>query len=408
MSIKLGAMLLLLVIYAYKLFLSYIERKSFDNPIPKNVSDIYDGETYIKWKEYSKEKLRLELISGAVSFVVLEVLFATNAFARFAFLFGSNLYAAAFGVTLLSVLTDTVIGVFSSYYDTMVIEEKYGFNRSTKKTFIADTVKQFVISLLLSVVLAFLLAFLHTKLGDGMLILFAIILFVLVLCIGFLFPYLSRIFNKFTPLEDGELKEKLTALLNKNGYTVRAINVMDGSRRSTKSNAYFTGFGKTKEIVLYDTMIAAMTPDEICGVFAHEMGHGIHKDTLKNQVFNFVNIALIAVTAWLSVKLTSLYPAFGFDGINYGFAMILEGSIALEIVSPLLQLLINWNSCRAEYRADAQAVKEGYADALISGLKKLAKENFSHLSPSKLLVKLHYSHPPMSERIAAIEDKKNQ
>lgn len=405
MSIKLGAMLLLLVIYAYKLFLSYIERRSFDNPIPENVSDIYDGETYAKWKEYSKEKLRLELISGAASFLILECHFAFNAYADFARLFGSNVYAAAFGVVLLSEIFDGIVNVISSYYDTMVVEEKYGFNRSTKKTFIADSIKQFIISLILSTGIAFLLAFLHQKLGDGMLVLFAIILFVLVVCIGFLFPFLSRIFNKFTPLEDGELKEKLTALLTKNGYTVRAINVMDGSRRSTKSNAYFTGFGKTKEIVLYDTMIAAMTPDEICGVFAHEMGHGLHRDTLKNQIFNFVNIALIAVTAWLSVKLTALYPAFGFDGVNYGFAMILEGSIALEIVSPLLQLLINWNSRRAEYRADAQAVSEGYGEALISGLKKLAKENFSHLSPSRLLVKLHYSHPPMSERIAAIEEK---
>ena len=119
-----------------------------------------------------------------------------------------------------------------------------------------------------------------------------------------------------------------------------------------------------------------------------------------------MNIALIAVTAWLSVKLTALYPAFGFESVNYGFAMILEGSIALEIVSPLLQLFTNWRSRRAEYKADTQAVKEGYADALVSGLKKLAKENFSHLSPSPLLVKLHYSHPPMSERIAAIEKQK--
>lgn len=406
MTVKLGAMLLLLLIYAYKLFLSYIERKSFDNPIPANVSDIYDAETYAKWKEYSKEKLRLDIITNAVSFLILESHIAFDGFAEFARLFGTNLYAAAFGVTLLAVLVDTIIGTVSSYYDTMVIEEKYGFNRSTKKTFIADSIKQFIISLLLEYALVFLLALLHSKLGDGMLILFAVIVFVLVLCIAFLFPFFSRIFNKFTPLEDGELKDKLTALLTKNGYTVRAINVMDGSRRSTKSNAYFTGFGKTKEIVLYDTMIAAMTPDEICGVFAHEMGHGLNKDTLKNQIFSFVNIALIAVTAWLSVKLTALYPAFGFESVNYGFAMILEGSIALEIISPLLQLFTNWRSRRAEYKADTQAVKEGYADALVSGLKKLAKENFSHLSPSPLLVKLHYSHPPMSERIAAIEKQK--
>ena len=142
------------------------------------------------------------------------------------------------------------------------------------------------------VLIGSLLMWAHKSLGDWMIVVFTAVMTLLVLGISFLSPILTKIFNKFTPLEDGELKDKLTALLEKHGYKVRAIQVMDASRRSTKSNAYFTGFGKMKTIVLYDTLIEQMTTDEICAVFAHEMGHGLHKDTLKNQIFSTIQMFL--------------------------------------------------------------------------------------------------------------------
>ena len=178
---------------------------------------------------------------------------------------------------------------------------------------------------------------------------------------------------------------------------------MDASRRTTKSNAYFTGFGKMKTVVLFDTLVSSMTPDEICAVFAHEMGHGLHKDTLKNQIFSFIQMAVLAVLAWLTLRTPGVFEAFGFSGVNYGFALILIMSVEFALIAPLFGLLINAFSRRAEYRADAQAVSEGYGDALISGLKKLSRENLSDLAPSPLLVKLEYSHPTLSQRIAAIE-----
>jgi STE24 endopeptidase len=223
------------------------------------------------------------------------------------------------------------------------------------------------------------------------------------LIISFLYPVLSKIFNKFKPLEDGELKDKITALLTQNGYQVRAIKVMDASRRTTKSNAYFSGFGKMKTIVLYDTLVESMTPDEICAVFAHEMGHGLHKDTLKNQVFSFVQMALLGVLAWLTLRTPECFTAFGFSSVNYGFAMILIMSVEFALVSPLFGLLIDYYSRKAEYRADAQAAQEGYGPELISALKKLARQNYADLAPSPLLVKLEYSHPTLSQRITAIE-----
>jgi STE24 endopeptidase len=178
---------------------------------------------------------------------------------------------------------------------------------------------------------------------------------------------------------------------------------MDASRRTTKTNAYFSGFGKMKTIVLYDTLIESMTPDEICAVFAHEMGHGLHKDTLKNQILTFVQMMILSVLAWLTLRTPALFNAFGFDRVNYGFAIILIMSAEFALIAPLFGLLANWLSRRAEYRADAQAVEEGYGAALISALKKLTRENFGELAPSPLLVLLNYSHPTLSQRIAAIE-----
>ena len=177
---------------------------------------------------------------------------------------------------------------------------------------------------------------------------------------------------------------------------------MDASRRTTKLNAYFTGFGKMKTIVLYDNLLNAMSTDEICAVFAHELGHGLHKDVLKQQIMNFGNLLLMAVVVWLAVREPMLHEAFGFGQVNYGFAYLLLGA-GLGLIQPLTGMAMSAYSRFAEYRADRQAVSEGYGEALILGLKKLAKENFAHLAPAKLLVVLEYSHPPLSERIAAIE-----
>ena len=292
-----------------------------------------------------------------------------------------------------------------SWVDTMVIEQKYGFNRTTKKTFAIDQVRNFLIELVLGTVLMGLLIVIHKAMGDWMILLFAGVVFAIGLCISFLYgPVFSRMGNKFTPLEEGELRSKLEALLTKHGYQVKAIEVMDASRRTTKSNAYFTGFGKMKSIVLYDNLVNSMTPDEICAVFAHELGHGLNKDVLKQQIMNMGNILLMALAVWLTVRTPAMHEAFGFAGVNYGFAFILLSGL-LGLIQPLTGMGMNAYSRYAEYRADQQAVKEGYGEALIGGLKKLARENFSNLAPSPALVVLEYSHPPLAQRIEAIEGK---
>lgn len=384
------------------ILMNIFRRKSSTNPIPENVKDVYDEETYAKWRCYTAEHSRLDLINGVVSLVIIVGLLATNAFSAFASLFPDIFAWKIISVILLDTVVSQIVSIIFSYYSTMVIEQKYGFNKSTVKTFIVDQIRGILLSLALSLALAFTMAGLHTWLGDYIIVLLAVVMFLFSLLVSFLYPYLSRIGNKFTSLEDGELRTRLMELLTSHGYKVRDIKVMDASKRTTKLNAYFTGFGGTKTIVLFDNLVNAMTTEEICAVFAHELGHGLHKDVLKMQIMNIGNMLLIGVAAWLSVRELALHQAFGFGEINYGFAYLLTG-IFISLIQPLTSLLINLYSRKAEYRADRQAVSEGYGEAMIGGLKKLARENFAELSPTRISVLLEYSHPPLSDRIAAVE-----
>lgn len=391
--------------HIYRLLLHVVQNRSANNPTPENVADVYDAETYLKWKQYSAEKGRLGAVSTLASFAMMLVLLCTNAFGAVAAVFPGGTFWQLLAVLLLYAVAEALVNGVLSYVETMVIEQKYGFNRSTIKTFLTDQLRGLLLELLLSVGMMWILSGLHRGLGDWMILLFAGVVFCITLLISFLYPIFSRIGNKFVPLEDGELKDRLMGLLTKHGYQVKAIEVMDASRRTTKLNAYFTGFGKMKTIVLYDNLVNAMSTDEICAVFAHELGHGLHKDVLKQQIMNFGNLLLMAVVVWLAVREPLLHEAFGFREVNYGFAYILLG-IGLGLVQPLTGMVMSAYSRFAEYRADRQAVEEGYGDALVKGLKKLARENFVHLAPAKLLVVLEYSHPPLSERIEAIEKSK--
>lgn len=402
MPYKLLVLALFILGAAYDLVLNIVRYRSAGNPTPENLADVYDAETYEKWKRYSAEKCRMAIIKTACCFVCELILLCTNVYAAFAGLLPDSMLWQLWSAVILVVGVDSVWSVIFRYVDTMVIEQKYGFNRSSVKTFIVDCVRSIVLELALAVLLTWLVAWLHSAMGAYMILLFAGVTVGFSLVISFLYPILSRIGNKFVPLEEGELKDRLMEMLTRHGYRVRAIEVMDASRRTTKSNAYFTGFGKTKTIVLYDNLLNAMTADEICAIFAHELGHGLHKDTLKRGVLSFFSTLMIGVVAWLAVHFTGLHTAFGFAQMNYGFAYILMG-IGLSLIQPLMGLATNAYSRRCEYRADRQAIKEGYGPAMISGLKALSRANFAHLAPAKLNVVMEYSHPPMSQRVEAIE-----
>lgn len=405
MDYKVLFLILFTLEHAYQLILNLVQYRSAGNPTPANVADVYDAETYQKWRAYHGEKSRLTIWRTAASWVLTMALLICGFHAAAASIFPANTFMQLLGVILAQTLVETVVFLGFSWYDTMVIEQKYGFNKTAVKTFVIDQVRNFIIEIVIGVILMGLLAWIHKALGDWVVLLFTGVVFVFTLAISFLYgPVFSRLGNKFVPLEEGELKDKLMALLGKHGYQVKAIEVMDASRRTTKLNAYFTGFGKLKSIVLFDNLLTAMETDEIVAVFAHELGHGLHKDVLKQQIMNLGNLLIMSLLVWVTVREPAMHEAFGFTQVNYGFAFVLLGGL-LGLIQPLTGMAMSAYSRHAEYRADAQAVKEGYGEALVGGLKKLARENFANLAPSKALVVLEYSHPPLSERIAAIEKK---
>ena len=404
--------LIILIIFGFSvavdLILSIIKYRSASNKIPENVSDIYDSETYLKWQKYHGELCRAGLIGEIISAAVVAALLITNTHAALISALGipdSNPYLAVLVIIAFQAIIETVISLPIQYIKTMKIEEKYGFNRSSKATFVKDQIVGFILEFFLSLLISYVILFSHKLLGNLMMLVFSIVMCAFVLVANLLFPILSRVQNKFTPLPEGELRDKLTSLLTSHGYTVKSIEVMDASRRTTKSNAYFSGFGKEKRIVLFDNLLNSMDDDEICAVFAHELGHGLHKDIPKGLARGCVNMVLISVMAWLTVSIPSIYTDFGFGGVSYGFAYLILGTAGLPFLSLIFGIINNSLSRRAEYKADEQAISEGYGEALISGLKKLSRENFSHLSPSKVIVTLEYSHPPISERVEAINKK---
>ena len=395
------ALIIVLLTTLWEEFLHLLSYRSAGNPMPDNVKDVYDAERYRKWQAYNQDKNRLAMVSTAVSGAVMFVLLLFNLHAAIVPA-GWNVYGQMIAVLMFQQLVETVTGVGLEWIDTMKIEAKYGFNRTTPATFVRDQIINLVIGLGLNIGLMAVFIALYHALGDWIALLFAGVMFLLGLAISFLYPILSRIRNKFTPLEEGELRARLTDLMARHGYRVRDIQVMDASRRSTKSNAYFTGFGRMKTIVLYDNLLKVMSTDEICAIFAHEMGHGLHKDTLKMQLLNLLRMLAMALCLWLTVRADTPFRAFGFEGVNYGFALLFTGAVELSVLSPLFGLVANAFSRRQEYRADRQAREEGYGESLISALKQLYREDLGCLAPSRLTVLLSYSHPTLSERISAI------
>lgn len=401
MNYRILCLILMGISFGYSLILWIAKRRSADNPIPANVQDVYDAETYQKWRSYQRENQNLSGISTLVTTVLYMVLLGSGVLSHLAT--SENPWFAMLQVLIPMFTLDAVVGAVFGYYDTFYIEEKYGFNRSTMGTFVVDQIKEWLVSIVVMSALMSIFILIYENLGDWILVLFTAILICVLFLVLLLYPWLSKLFNKFTPLEDGELRQRLMALLERNGYAVREIQVMDASRRTTRSNAYFTGAGKTKTIVLYDTIRTTMTDDEIVAVFAHEMGHGLHKDTVKNGALSILQMVVLVLLAWLTVRTEAIYSDFGFAARNYGLALLLVSMAELPLIEPLFSAVMSWMSRRAEYRADAQAVAEGCGAELISGLKKLARENLSNLSPSKLEVVLQWTHPPLSDRIASVE-----
>ncbi len=405
---KIICLIIIILTYIYELFLNIVDLKSVKNPIHEKVSDIYDEEKYLKWKKYKKDGIISDVIFSIIQFVLIIILLVFDVYSLIGNNVGNNPYVTTLVTLGLYIFVDFIITTIKEYVDTMVIEEKYGFNNTKLPLFIKDRIKSLILTSVILIGLMMLFVLIYKAIGNYVILVFVGILILIVLIVVVISPFLMKISYKVKPLEDGELKTKLTELLTKYGFKVRSIEVLLASERTTKSNASFSGLGKTKTITLYDNLINSMTPDEIVAVFAHELGHGLHKDTLKLGVMSVVNILLIVLSLVLLINIKEFHISFGFNDVNYGFSFILLTYLFLPFISIITGLVTNAISRKAEYEADNQAVNEGYGPELINALKVLAREDFADLSPSKLIVLLTYSHPPMLERILNIERQLNK
>lgn len=396
---------LLVGTFGFNLWLSILNYKNRKEPIPEIISDVYDDDEYSKWLNYSMENYRFGLIESVISIILTIILLLSGLFVIFKDIsedLSSNLDIQILIFLGLYYIISFVLGIFFSYYGAFSIEARYGFNKTTKKTFVLDKIKGLILTIIFGGGLIYLLTTLYYSFEDWFLLTAWVSLVVIMLFVNmFYVKLIVPIFNKLTILEEGELKDKINAFGNSVGYEVTKISVIDASKRSTKLNAYFSGLGKMKQVVLYDTLIEKMSPDEIVAVLAHEIGHSKHKHIYSGIIQSAIMISIYLGALLFTLESPILSTAFGFDDAHFGFGIIIF-SILLGPIAIVLSAVMSGISRKHEYQADKYAVDHGYKEAMITALKILSKENFSNLTPHPLYVKLTYSHPPIGDRISAI------
>lgn len=391
--------------FVLEMWLSILNYRNRLQPIPENVSDVFEASRYQKWLSYTMDVTKFSWFVKSIDTVVLLGLFVFGFFPWLQALVSRltpNLYWQSLFFLFCYFIITFLIEVPLDYHRQFSIEAKYGFNKTITKTFVGDKIKSFLLTVVLGGALLYLFQLLNTSLGVWFYVSAWSSIILIQLIVNLLYTKVFiKIFNKLSPLETGELKEKILTFAKQTGYEVGAISVMDASKRSTKLNAFFAGFGRFKQVVLYDTLIKEMSSDEIVAVLAHEIGHSKHKDIQKNFVLSaLVSLIYIGVIGSL-VSSLAFAQAFGFAEANFALGIILF-LVFLQPLDTLLGIPMSALSRRAELQADAFVAQHGYQESMISALKVLARTNLSNLTPHPLVVKLTYSHPPMSERIQAI------
>ena len=406
---------LIIIAFVYDIAMFALADSRKNKPLPENVRDIYDADEYAKWRSYKAENTRLGAVESFCTFAVTLLLFATNVFSAVYYAFvdafggfegiGGNIPASVVTLALYTVLI-SVLSIPFDYCGSMVIEEKYGFNRTTKKTFFLDFLKNLIANLIINLGLYIIAVLLYRGMGKYFIIPVFAFLAVFTLAVSALSLPMQKIFNKFTPLDNCELRASLAELFENNGYSLGEVYVMDASRRTTKVNAFCTGIGKFKNIVLYDNLVNNYSPDEIKAVFAHELGHYKHKDTAKMTIYSLFMMLCLTVVISSLVLLPAVSVDYGFEVTNVMFALISAMSVVMTPIMTLLTIPSSILGRRYEYRADRFAAENDCSDALISSLKKLTRDNMGDLNPHPAIVFLEHNHPTLSQRISAIERAK--
>lgn len=395
--------------YILTTYVDYLNLKSKKAEVPERLKGVFDEEEYKKSLAYQKENTYFGLFSGVFSLtIILLILFFgwfgdLDDFVRIHFdtLIGQTL--AFFGIIF---IINDIFNTPFQWYATFKIEEKYGFNKSTPAIFWQDKLKGYLLTALVGGILLSVLVFLIGYLGSDFWWIFWIVMAVFITGANFFYTSLILpLFNKLTPLSDGELRVQIMDYGNKVNFPIDNIYVIDGSKRSMKANAFFSGFGKRKKIVLYDTLIENHSNEELVAILAHEVGHYKKKHTITGLLSGVLQIGFMLWIMSLMIFSSDLSFALGAGSLSFGVNFIAFGIIYTPI-SMVTGIFSNYISRKHEFEADKFAANTYSGIALQKALKKLSVDSLSNINPHKMYVFMHYSHPPLLQRLQAIERSK--
>ncbi len=399
---------IIIVSYLLELIVEFLNVKNISPELPDEFKGIYDNERYKKSQLYLKENTVTGLIDRTLMTSIFFVFILAGGFNRIDQLarsFGFGPIVTGLIFTGILVLLMQVLELPFDIYDTFVIEKKYGFNKTTPKTYILDLLKSAVLGVVIGGLMFSCILWFFGKFETWAWALCWIALIAFQLFLNFIAPVvIMPIFNKFVPLEDGELKTAVEKYAFSQNFKMKGLFKMDGSRRSTKSNAYFTGFGKFRRIVLFDTLIEKHTVEELLSILAHEMGHYKKKHIYMSMIIGILTTGLLFFMLSLFINNSGLFKAFKMGNISIYASLVFAGFLYTPVME-IISLFSNYMSRKHEYEADAYAINTGNnAESMISALKKLGIDNLSNLTPHPSTVFLKYTHPPILKRIERIRE----
>ena len=392
--------------YILSSLVTHLNLKALDPNLPEEFSDTYDQEKYIKSQEYTRTNSKFSYITSSVSLII------SLAFILGGFYNVVDMYIRSFGYGdiltgifffgILMIITDILTLPFS-LYGTFVIEEKYGFNKTTPKTFFVDKLKQYFLMILIGVPVIGLILYFFGNFGEyAWIYVWIFLVFFSVIMQPIFNTFIAPMFNKFDPLEEGELLDKIKSYLSEVDFPVKKLEVMDGSKRSSHSNAYFSGIGSNKRIALFDTLVEQMDDDEIVSVIAHEVGHYKLKHIYSGIALSAIQSGIMFYVLSLFLLNPDLFAVFKMENLSI-YASLLFFTMLYAPISMLLGVFFSAISRKNEFSADAYSAQTAkMPEALLSGLKKMSKKNLSNLTPHWLNVFLNYSHPPVLKRVKAL------
>ncbi len=391
--------------FLFDKILNHLNAQHFKDDLPEEINDVYDADEYKKSQTYKATNYRFGILTSTFSLVLTLLFFVLDGFEfvdNIARSYSDNPILIAlifFGIIMIG--SDFISTPFA-YYKTFVIEEKFGFNKTTHKTFIFDKVKGWLMMAILGGgILALIIWFYQLTGKHFWLYAWALVTVFTVFLNMFYAKLIVPLFNKQTPLEEGSLRDKISEYAKSVGFNLNKIFVIDGSKRSTKANAYFSGFGSEKRVTLFDTLINDLEEEEIVSVLAHEVGHYKKKHIIFNLTSSILltGITLFILSVFISKPILS--EALGVSIPSFHIGLIAFG-LLYSPISEITGLVMNYFSRKFEYQADNYAKDTYKAEPLISGLKKLSKNSLSNLTPHKAFVFMHYSHPTLLERIRSL------